>query len=217
MWRAWKRLDRLERGQGIPRNAATSFYPKNLRTLVPVKGKVVKKLHGIDYNEATSLRIVHAALTLQEDWLREKRKRGHALRATVPAPQVRDTVCHLFGVGSATYSKIMATYLTHRDLYMSDRQGNWHAKAARLPQTKGMQILVREYVRNERRQRKRVTAKQVCDHLLEKKLLAVPMEDGIYDRAKYNTAYRCTRRWLGTQGYQRGRRRGNIVRRREGG
>jgi hypothetical protein len=56
-------LEEQESAGKRARNSLKRGYvvlPQNLRTLVPLKAKIVKKLHGQDYDEATSLRIVHA-------------------------------------------------------------------------------------------------------------------------------------------------------------
>jgi hypothetical protein len=71
---------------------------------------------------------------------------------------------------------------------------------------------IRCFVQEERRERRQVTGRQVLDHLLELEYIHVPKDDtGLYKKTKLETAYRSCRRWLERHGYNRGRRKGNIV------
>jgi hypothetical protein len=55
------------------------------------KAVVDGRLKGQKYNEGLSLRVIRAALQLQEDWLVEKKKLGQG--RSIPPPKVRDTLC----------------------------------------------------------------------------------------------------------------------------
>jgi hypothetical protein len=100
--------------QSRPSQRVVCRLPTNARVIAGLKAGTNRRLHGQDYDDSLSLRVIRAALTLQQDWLREKRKKGKEGRGSGNAPKVRETVCRLFGVGAATYSKILAGYLNNQ-------------------------------------------------------------------------------------------------------
>jgi hypothetical protein len=111
--------------------------PASLETLVELKESLGRRLHEADYDVYTSLRVVKAALTLQEDYLLEKRKRGKdKSKGVVPPPRVRATICRLFGLSPNTYTSIVSAYIRDRSHYASgvDGQGRsgirWQRKRA---------------------------------------------------------------------------------------
>eukprot|EP00977_Amphora_coffeiformis_P004592 scaffold992_cov175-Amphora_coffeaeformis.AAC.1 len=167
-----------------------------------------REMHGTHYDRHLSLRVIHAALKLQDDYLLTKAK--HPERPT-PPPHVRDTICALFGISSATYSSIMKDYFT-KSIYTSSMRGNASAKQTRIPETNEVVILICEFVRDQRRMRRRVTARQVLDLLLKKEIIRVPRKDNTnaYEKTAFATAYRNVRRWLSRHDYRRGKRSGNI-------
>jgi hypothetical protein len=55
-------------------------------------------------------------------------------------------VCHLFGISSPTYSRILTEFLNKRSVYSQERGGNEDTKACQIPNTKGVQELVRNFV-----------------------------------------------------------------------
>ena len=63
-------------------------------------------------------------------------------------------------------------------------------------------------------ERRRVTGKQVLEYLLDCKYVSIPKEDGVYEKVPYESAYRAVRRWLNCNGIKRGKRTGNVVRKR---
>ena len=61
---------------------------------------------GAEYSPLISAHVIRAALTMQQDWIVEKKKLGKKARA---GPNIRETVCCLFGVGSATNQNSVAS------------------------------------------------------------------------------------------------------------
>jgi transposase len=186
--------------------------PRSLVALKELKEKIDKKLPQQEYNETLSLRVLRMALTLQEEWLQEKARNTREGQKTRP-PQVRETVGRLLGVGSKCYGRILQQYLGDQSIYQSTRAGNSRPKESRVPNTKAVQVLVRNFVRDYRKRMKRVTGRQVLDFMLEKELLSIDIEPdtGTYTKKGFATGYRNVRRWLERNGYQRGRRKGNVV------
>jgi hypothetical protein len=191
--------------------------PDNLQSVVQQQKHVSKLLRGCDYSAETSLRVINAALSLQESYLRKKQKLPVQARSKVPAAKVRETVCTMFGISPPTYSKITNSYFKEKRICSSGtagegRSGNATPKARRVPITKATQIAVREFVRHKQHRRERVTARQVLDFFIEKKYLNIILgDDGKFDPKAFNTAYRNVRAWLEACNYRRGKRHGNIV------
>ena len=175
---------------------------------------VKKRLNGTTYDSHLSLRVVHAACSLQMEYLEAKSKNSGG-RNGPPPPKVWDRVCKLFGVSSPTYSNIINKYLLsdeyHRTAYESAGKGNSERKDTRIPNTKQVVLEIRTFVRNERAQHKRVTGKQVLEFCINKGYIVIPKDDiGVYKKKEYATAYRTMRRWLERNNYKRGKRSGNI-------
>ena len=81
-----------------------------------------------------------------------------------------------------------------------------------VPQTEKVRNMVRDHVRDMRKDRNRVTARQVLDVLVEKDIMGIPKDSlGKYDRRVFAAFYRATRRCLERINYKRGRRTGNLV------
>eukprot|EP00977_Amphora_coffeiformis_P019683 scaffold7388_cov101-Amphora_coffeaeformis.AAC.1 len=95
-----------------------------------------------------------------------------------------------------------------RNLYSSSMRGNFTAKETRIPSTESVIILIREFVRKERRMRRRVTARQILDLLLNKHIMEVPKDEetNAYEPKAFASAYRSVRRWLCRHDYRQGRR-----------
>jgi transposase len=178
---------------------------------------VSKQLPGQDYSKGLSLRVVRAALTLQQDYLLKKQKLPTAERKRVKAPAVRNNVCRLFGVSEQAFSTILGDYLADRTIFISGvdgngRSGNRDRRQTRIPRTKTVQIMIREFVRGKRINRERVTAKEVLGKLVDEGILHIPHnEDGTFEEKAFESAYRNVRSWLQSCGYQRGKRTGNII------
>ncbi len=200
----------------VPRiEKSTSRMPTDVTTVTTMKESVSKMLMGEDCDRGVSLRVLKGALTLQEDYLREKTKQG--LSGKVKPPQIRNKITRLFGISSVTYGEIMKMYTTDKEIYATrkdgmGRSGNTLKKASRIPATKRMIIIARDFVRSYRLERKRVTAGQVLDFLFREKILHIEItEQGQYTKKSFVVAYRNVQRWLMRNNYQRGFRWGSIV------
>lgn len=171
-------------------------------------GEVQRHLNGTEYNLAISARMVSAALTMQVDYLEELRKMGQKRRQKLVKPAIRNTICRLFHVSPHTYSKIMTAFLSDRTIYEKKRGGNEGTPInARIWPTQENVFVVRDFVRDYRLQRKRVTAVQVTAHLIEKGILEVPTDSlGPYKRKELHAAERCVQRFVRKIGYERGRK-----------
>jgi transposase len=92
------------------------------------------------------------------------------------------------------------------------RTGNRQKKGTRIPETNKVEIQVRDFVRGERKMRRRVTARQVLDYFMRERLLFIPSDEhGVFMKTPFETALRQVRRWVERRGYQRGKRTGNLV------
>lgn len=132
--------------------------PNNLRSVSALKKAVTKRLQGTDFTPGLSLRVVRAALLMQEDYLLEKRRCSVQNRSQMKPAKIRERVCHLFGISAPTYSAILSNYLTNQTKYLSGRygegrSGNMATKETRIPDTKAVQNRVREFVRERRAKR----------------------------------------------------------------
>ena len=148
------------------------------------------------------------AFMMQKEFLSEKKKRG-ASPYTVKSPAIRDRVCRYLGISTHTYSKIMnAGAHGHR----TGLRGNFTAKSSRIPKSKEMIVKIRNFVRSKRENRERVTATQVMEYLHEEGDIVLPFEEDGETPTKrgYQSALRCTRRWLVKHGYKRGKGTGNL-------
>jgi transposase len=178
--------------------------------LIPMKRQVESLLRGSHYDQNVSLRVITAALRLQEDYISKKSKRKGE---PVPPPKVQNTVCRLLGVSPKNYTNIVSQYLIDGSIYPSNagcdgRGGNMDRKETRIPRTKNVTIAIREFVRTERKNRKRVTARQILDFLARKGILRIPVDQrtGVYEKTEFRAALRNVQRFVQSQGYRRGRR-----------
>lgn len=198
-------------------NTTQTRISTNLRSVAALKKALTKQLRGTDITESLSLRVCRAAHSMQEDYLREKRKCSKQNGRKVKPAKIRDRVCNLFGISASTYSSILTMYLKDRTVYVSGkygdgRSGNRSAKETRIPDTRAVQIRVREFVRGKRAKRERVTARQVLDFLAVADLIVVETnEEGVMDPKAFQAAIRSVQRWLQKNSYNRGRRTGNLV------
>ena len=194
----------------------TSRIPTNLKVIAPMRRHVSNLLKGHDLDPGSSLRIVRATLELQTEYLEQKKKLGKEKGKKLAAPAIRARICRLFGISSHTYAEITRNYFNDRFLYSTGiegagRTGNTTKKEQRIPHTKQLEVQVREFVRVERRNKKRVTARQLVDFFVANGVLYIPHDgNGIYTKTGFQTAYRATRRWLFRLGYKGGRRQNQI-------
>lgn len=71
--------------------------------------------------------------------------------------------------------------------------------------------MVRDFVRGQRRQRRRVTGAQVLDFLVAEKLLHIHRDaNNVPVKKACETAHRNMRRVLESHGHERGKRKGNV-------
>ena len=63
--------------------------PDNLRSVSALKKAVTKRLQGTDITQGLSLRVCRAALSMQEDYLLEKRKSSPQKRRQVKPAKIR--------------------------------------------------------------------------------------------------------------------------------
>jgi hypothetical protein len=110
-----------------PRNAdktTQTRIPTNLRSVSALKKALIKQLQGTDVTENLSVRVCRAALSMQEDYLLEKRKCSTQNGRTVNPAKIQDRVCNLFGISAPTYSSILSSYPKDRTLYVSGKYGD---------------------------------------------------------------------------------------------
>mgnify|MGYP005854614081 CR=1 FL=1 len=194
--------------EAAPRNSF-DFSRKSIAKRISA---IKKSLVATQYTRDLSIRVVHMALKLRDEYLAKKTKYEAAYEDH--GARVRERVIDLLGISSSIYTRIMNTYLTEgtKGIYLSSPRGNHAPKSTRLARTKSLQHRVREYVRSERAERRRVTARQVLEFMLESKDITVELdEDGKYEKRALATAYRRCRGYLQQLGYKRGKRSGNIV------
>jgi hypothetical protein len=116
---------------------------------------VAKRLKSAPYDKNTSNRIIHAAYTMQLQYLRAKQKNTKGEKPP-PKPRIRERVCELFGLSSRTYGKIMNAYLAEQEgrqiveTYQTGDKGNYRCKETRIPQAGAAVVAIREFVREER-------------------------------------------------------------------
>ena len=89
------------------------------------------------------------------------------------------------------------------------RQGNSKPKKRRIPPTVENVMLIRAFVREERKKGKRVTALQILQHLRDVGKVTVEQADGKDDPKGYKAALRAVQRLLQGLGYGRGASRGD--------
>eukprot|EP00977_Amphora_coffeiformis_P004960 scaffold1057_cov154-Amphora_coffeaeformis.AAC.5 len=181
--------------------------PKDLDALKEMMAELGPHLKGTEYDSRVSARVICAALTMQMEYCDLQKKKGKG--AVIPKPKIRETIGRLFHVSPSTYSKIIKNFLLDRSIYEKTRGGNSNTPVnIRIPPTKENVILVRDFVRDFRLQRKRVTAVQVTHYLIEKHILQVPEDAGEYQKKDFRTALRCVQRFLVRMGYLRGKKKG---------
>ena len=185
--------------------AQQTSLPTNLQAIAGMENHISKQLKGLDIDKNMSLRVMQAVLREQKRYLEVKQEVGKKKGASVPRAGVRDKVCSFFSISSPTYGSIVREYLTGRSVYKSGiddlgRSGNRQAKDQRIPQTKEVQIKVREFIREQRKDRKRVTGRQVTDFLISANYLQVPRDaEGRFEKRPFDSAYRTVRNWLQRQ------------------
>ena len=184
--------------------------PNSTKSVSKYLTKLKAKLKSKPYDSITSDRIVHAALTLQMDYCKEKVKKEGVKPS---APKVRENICKLFGISPNTYTKIMKSFFDcNSESYCTGFRGGNPCLETVLPQTKKTVINIRTFVRNRRFQQLRTTATQVLEFCQgEGDLLPLLDANDPEYQKKHQSMLRGVQRWLKRNHYRRGRRSGNIV------
>jgi hypothetical protein len=147
-------VSELESGRKKGRKSSPAWstrLPNDLPSLLALKDPVDRLLKQQAYAEGDSLRVIRAALTMQEEWLVDLKKKGEGDRGKrIPKPNVRERVCKLLGLSPVTYGNIMGEYLQRKKMYVSVNGGNTRPKKTRIPMSTAVQIAVRDYVREPR-------------------------------------------------------------------
>jgi hypothetical protein len=189
----------------------------DLRSISLRLNHITKQLQGADIDRALSLHVIKGALQLQKNHLEKRKKYGPGKKPQVKATAIRATMCDILGISTHIYGNIMSEYLLNNNIYASGqkgvgRSGNTSAKATRIPHTAGLQIRVREFVRDKLSRRERVTGKDVLHLFQQMGIIDIPVDANNHPIKKdYNAAYRSVNRWLTREQYRRGKRRFNMV------
>ena len=185
--------------------------PTTNRSCTTMLQHLKRKLAGASFDANLSMRVKHAALVLQKEYLDEKSKLKNS-EHDASAPRIRDRVCKLLGISQHTYYHIMKGTTTDA-VYESGGRGNKEDRETRIPYHKPrLMVAVREFVRSKRMNRERVTGQQVMEWMEEKKILSIPREeDGGYTVKGWRTALRAVQRWLLVHGYKRGKKSGSLA------
>ena len=184
-----------------------SLLPNSLPSVVKTLQHLKKNLSSQPYHPDLSLRVQHAAFTLQQEYLSQKSKRSSSV-TPAKAAKIREQICSLFAISPNTYSKIMNSGMKG---HTTGDRGNFEPKATRVPVNSATVVRIRDFVRQKRESRERVTSVQVMEMLEEEGVLQIPRdEDGGFTRKGMNAAQRAVQRWLSNHGYQRGKRTGNL-------
>jgi hypothetical protein len=117
-----------------------------------LKEGINSRLKRLDIGVSLSVRVVRAALTMQEKYLKAKQKSGKNTKCRnemIAAPKIRETICKLLGISSRSFCYVLHSYLENQTIYNTGvdgngRSGNTSPKSKRVPQTKRVQVLVRE-------------------------------------------------------------------------
>ena len=154
--------------------------PDSNRSCTTMLQHIKKKLNGATFDPNLSLRVKHAALVMQKDYLHEKSKlknTGHV----AAAPKIRDGLCRLLGISSHTYYSIMKG-TSIDSVYASGERGNREGRDTRIPYRNArLTVAVREFVRTKRMNRERVTGQLVTEWMDEHNIISIPKEpDGGY-------------------------------------
>ena len=191
--------------------------PNTIAGIEEALSSLKRHLQGSEYTPGVSARVLKAAFTLQKEWLEKKTRLGARKMKGVKFPGIREKVCSLFGVSSATYSNIMSTYLSESKLYTTGKEecgrtGGNNNKRRRITNLRSTQQLIREFVRCHRQRKEKVTAVQITKYLIEMDVLQCNKDAfGVYERKALKASEQAVRRYLQKLGYKRGRRKGQVV------
>jgi hypothetical protein len=208
-----KNLRKRKAASPSSKKARPTRLPTDLGEIASMEKQISKQLNGLDIDRNLSLRVVKAALVIQKEYLERKVSQD----AAVGLPAIRRQICKLFSISPTSYCAIMQSYFGNQTVYTSGkggegRSGNTMKKQTRIPEAKALEVKVREFVRMQRKLRKRITGRQVLDFLVSENHLEVQKtDDGQYEKRSLSTAHRQVSRWLQRRYYQRGKRTGTLV------
>ena len=101
----------------------------------------------------------------------------------VPAPKECECICTLFSIDPYTYTNIIRECLSTQNTHVSKSHGNASVKEMQISKTPAAVVKNWEFDRKENWQRCRITAQQVRDFVLAKKLFVVPKDEfSIYEK-----------------------------------
>jgi len=147
--------------------------------------------------------VLHVYLALKREHVRSEQKKGKR-----SAFDVAGRVAQLTGFSVVTVRRVYAHYNKARkhgasvssdDVLRSSsvRPGNHERKRKRIPATRRLAILVREFVRERRRRKRRVVARHVMDLLRDNDVIEIKRgADGVYQKKDYKAALRATQRYV---------------------
>jgi hypothetical protein len=174
--------------------ATTRLYIRDLKDRLIGAGSI---------SEDLSIRVLLFYAKLKEKFLARCVK--DRLEARTYGAKIREQVLFAFSLSKTSYQKILSRFATADEAYETKRVGNCISKPTRIPRTRSVLTAVREFVRDRRSRRERVTGKQVLEFMVEKEIIIIPRDRmGFFERKAYATAVRAVNLWLEKNGYQRG-------------
>jgi transposase len=181
--------------------ATTRLYVRDLKDRLNGAGSI---------SEDLSVRVLLFYAKLKEKFL-SRHVKDRVEKNNTHGAKLREQVLQAFSLSPHTYQKILYSFAVSDVAYETKRVGNWTSKPTRIPQTRSVLSSVREFVRDRRSRRERVTGRQVLDFMVEKKIIVIPKDRmGFFEKKAFATAVRAVNVWLKKNGYHRGKRMGNI-------
>jgi hypothetical protein len=160
--------------------ATTRLYIRDLKDRLIGAGSI---------SEDLSIRVLLFYAKLKEKFLARRVKDG--LERKTYGAKIREQVLFAFSLSEHTYKKILNRFAIADEAYETRRVGNYNSKPTRIPRTRSVLTAVREFVRDRRSRRERVTGKQVLEFMVEKEIIIIPKDRmGFFERKAYATAVR---------------------------
>lgn len=155
---------------------------------------------------------------LQRESAEESSSKGHRVFS-----HSRERTARLIGRSPATIARLLCAWnralptirvnhqSVHKFLFVSHRRGNHNAKDCRIPNSEELVRQVRDFVRQKRIDRERVTAREVLLFLLDCNEITIVLgPDGEFETSAYNSAIRATQRFLSRNTFQREKKTGVV-------
>ena len=154
--------------------------PTNLQADAQMKNFIIGRLRGAGVDKNMSIWVIRRVLLMQETHLQTKSKKQKAASGAsivYKKPAIRDIICQEFGIGHEQYSRIVTLYFTkdlrNRKVYLTagtrKKPGNATKKERRVSLIVKNTTIVQNHIREQRAQRKRITAQQLFDFSLLRK------------------------------------------------